>query len=270
MGAYKSILVHADASARCVVRLRLAKALASRLDATLGGVYAATPSALTAAVALGEGSSILATAAAESDAQHRRAARMAFDSAGLGRGAEWRELAGDLPIPAFTRAALTADLLVLGQPDDSDAGAAIVPSDFAESVLIASGKPSILVPSAGDFVDLGKTVLVAWKPTRESARAIAAAMPLLQMADHVHVAAWGAEPREVEAWLRRHGVAATLHRESTAGSEVGEMILSRAADLGADLLVMGCYGHSRAREMVLGGASRTIIDSMTIPVLMTH
>lgn len=270
MAVYKSILVHADASARCVLRLRLAETLASRHDSTLSGVYAATPAAMNGALAWGEGSSMLAAAAAEVDADHLRRARTGFDQAGLGRRADWRELAGDAPIPAFIRAALTCDLLVLGQYDRSDAGGRIVPPDFAQSVLIGSGKPAIVVPCAGDFADLRKTVLVAWKPTREAARAIAAAMPLLQAAQQVHVASWDGDPREVESWLRRHGVTPTFHREPDARDEVGEMILSRAADFGADLLVMGCYGHSRTREMVLGGASRTIIDSMTVPVLMAH
>jgi len=270
MAAFKSILVHMDASPRSVVRLRLAETLASRYDATLSAAYAATPAAMMGALAWGEGSSMLAAAAAEIDADNLRHARARFDQAGLGWRAEWRELAGDVPMRAFTRAALTADLLMLGQYDRSDPGGRIVPSDFAESVVIGSGKPAIVVPCAGDFVGLWKSVLVAWKPTRESARAIAAALPLLQAAQHVHVTAWDGDPREVEPWLRRHGVTPTFHREPDAGREIGEMILSHAADLGADLLVMGCYGHGRAREQVLGGASRTIMDSMTVPVLMAH
>jgi nucleotide-binding universal stress UspA family protein len=250
--------------------MRLAETLASRHDATLSGAYAATPAALSGALAFGESSGMLAAAAAEIDAENVRRARAHFDHAGLGRRADWRELAGDAPVPAFVRAALTTDLLVLGQYDRSDPGGRIVPSDFAESVLIGSGKAAIVVPCAGDFAGLCESVLIAWKPTRESARAVAAALPLLQTAQNVHVAAWGGDPHEVESWLLRHGVTPTLHREPDAGRETGEMILSRAADLGADLVVMGCYGHSRARELVLGGASRTIIDSMTVPVLMAH
>ena len=270
MTPFKTILAHVDASPRAVVRLRLAEALASRHDAALIGAYAATPAAITTGLSLGEGTGLLAVAAAETDADNVRRGRALFDQAGLGWRASWRELAGDGPVLAFVRAALTADLLVLGQYDRSDAGGRIVPSDFAESVLIDSGKPAILVPSVGDFNGLPGSVLVAWKPTRESARAIAAALPLLQTAQSVHVCAWDGDPREVEPWLRRYGVTPTFHREPDAGAEIGEMVLSRAADLGADLLVMGCYGHSRARELVLGGASRTIMDSMTLPVLMAH
>lgn len=78
------------------------------------------------------------------------------------------------------------------------------------------------------------------------------------------MAAWGDEPRDVEHLLLRHGIDPTFHAEPTAGGEIGELILSRAADFS------GCYGHSRAPELVLGGASRTVMDSMTVPVLMAH
>jgi nucleotide-binding universal stress UspA family protein len=270
MSSLKSILVHVDASPRSVVRLQLAETLASRHDATLTGAYAATPAVLTRTLALGEGTGMMSTVGAEIDADNLRRARALFDQSGLGRRATWQELGGDVPVPAFIRAALTSDLLVLGQYDRSDAGGRIVPADFAEAVIIGSGKPAIVVPYAGNFSGTVNSVLVAWKPTRESARALGAALPLLQAAREVHVAAWNADPRDVEPWLTRHGVTPVFHSEPGTGAEVGELILSRAADLGAELLVMGCYGHSRTRELVLGGASRTIMDSMTVPVLMAH
>jgi len=96
------------------------------------------------------------------------------------------------------------------------------------------------------------------------------ALPLLQRAKQVHVAGWDSEPRDLEHLFYHHGIDAVFHREGKAPAHVGEYMLSRAAELGADLLVMGCYGHSRARELVLGGASRTVLDSMTLPVLMVH
>jgi nucleotide-binding universal stress UspA family protein len=117
-------------------------------------------------------------------------------------------------------------------------------------------------------------VMVAWKATRESARALSAAMPLLQSAQSVRVALDGdTTPLHRDlllAHLHRHGIQATTHELSSSPSSAGEAILSMAADGGADLIVMGCYGHSRAREFVLGGASRTVLESMTVPVLMAH
>jgi nucleotide-binding universal stress UspA family protein len=141
-------------------------------------------------------------------------------------------------------------------------------------VLIESGKPAIVVPAVGSFGTLGERVLIAWKPGRESARALAAAMPILQRAASVHYVVdgrceWAAA--ELGGCLRAHGVKAPLKRHAALDAAApGESLLSLAADCDADLLVMGCYGHSRAREWAMGGATRTVLASMTLPVLMAH
>ena len=111
-----------------------------------------------------------------------------------------------------------------------------------------------------------------------TATALYAALPFLQSAERVILALWAdpgdgedaATGPDIELALRRHGVNVIVQREVASAREVGELLLSKAADLGADLLVMGCYGHGRAREWVLGGASRTVLQSMTVPVLMAH
>ena len=125
---------------------------------------------------------------------------------------------------------------------------------FASSLLLL---PTIFKPAP-----IGRVVLVAWKATRESARALSAALPFLQSAERVILALWAdpgdgedAAGPDIELGLRRHGVNVSVHREVAPAREVGELLLSKAADVGADLLVMGCYGHGRAREWVLGGAS---------------
>jgi nucleotide-binding universal stress UspA family protein len=175
--------------------------------------------------------------------------------------------------------ALYADAVVLGQNDPSPGGVGGVPYDLVESTLSGSGRPALVVPAASNGMRLPRNIVVAWKATREAARAVAAALPLLRRAHGVHVMAWGEDRQadvrgarlDLDGWLRLHGVAAQWHRE--AGPEpgaLGERMLTRAFDLDADLLVMGCYGHSRAREWVLGGASRTVLASMTLPVLMAH
>ena len=125
---------------------------------------------------------------------------------------------------------------------------------------------------------VGQTVVIAWKPTREAARAVSAAVPLLQRARRVHVMAWGEDEEQVtgarldlDGYLKLRGVEPVWHREGgEEPADLGDLLLSRAFDLEADLLVMGCYGHSRAREWVLGGTSRTVLRSMTLPVLMAH
>ena len=139
-------------------------------------------------------------------------------------------------------------------------------------MLVGSGKPALVPPCVGVPEVIGSAAPVARKASRESARALAASLPLLQRAGQVHVAIWdeespGDEPAPgVEAWLASHGVRATFHRNGRATAEIGQHLLS----IGSDLLVMGCYGHNRWREWVPGGARRSVLASMTLPVLMVH
>jgi nucleotide-binding universal stress UspA family protein len=152
-----------------------------------------------------------------------------------------------------------------------------VPADFVACVLAESGRPALVLPYAGRFEAVGRHALVAWKPSPTAARALAGALPLLRQADRVTVLEWGARESDcrgaaldIGAYLELQGIQAALERQAAEPPEVGELLLSRAADLGADLLVMGCYGHGRMRELVLGGATRTVLQSMTLPVLMCH
>jgi nucleotide-binding universal stress UspA family protein len=134
-----------------------------------------------------------------------------------------------------------------------------------------------MVPYAGRFPDAGQRVLVAWNASREAARAVTDALPLLSRAERVEVVAFdstgdhGEVPgADIALFLSRHGVKASAARQSAPGVDVGSQILSRAADVDADLIVMGAYGHSRLRELALGGATRSMLDAMTVPVLMAH
>jgi nucleotide-binding universal stress UspA family protein len=155
-----------------------------------------------------------------------------------------------------------------------------VPSDLPESVALATGRGVLVVPFIGASAAIGRNVLLCWNASRESARAAMEALPLLQAAGAVTVlvvgakasaSGHGAEPgADAAIWLGRHGVKVTVQRDVAADADVGNLILSRATDHGCDLVVMGIYGHSRLREVVLGGASRTVLASMTVPVLMAH
>jgi nucleotide-binding universal stress UspA family protein len=275
----KQVLVHLDPSLDAVHRLVLARALAGEHGAALAALYATTPVFVGLPAAPAIGPTMAASLIAIDDGRRDRTRRM-FDESlrAPGVAATWGETV-ELPVAgAFALQAVHADLLVLGQRNPTDALAAGVPADFAESVMIASGRPALVVPYVGCPAGIGKTVAIAWKETREAARAVAAAMPILQRAQQVHIVCWDEEELPVvqgarldlEGHLRLHGVHATWHREGAAPADLGEMLLSRVADLGADLLVMGCYGHSRAREWILGGTSRSILSSMTVPVLMGH
>jgi len=205
--------------------------------------------------------------------------REAFEHAASLRGlsVEWRVAEGFESDPALH--ARYVDLTILGQldPDGGDT-ASIRPQP--ELVALASGRPILAVPYAGQFETVGKRVLIGWNATREATRAVNDAMPLLAAADVVTVLtidaregpdAHGELPgADISLHLARHGVKAAVERTVSAGVPAGEVLLSRAADLGADLLVIGAYGHSRMRELLLGGATRSILQSMTVPVLMSH
>jgi nucleotide-binding universal stress UspA family protein len=277
MSAYKSILFHMNGSAGCAAHLQSALHLARSHEAGLTALYAVTPHAVQYPNEFAIGTAA-ATGISQSESGRLDRAKAVFDKAIAGRGqhATWAVTRDGL-LRDFTRHALYADLLVLAQRDPQEPVEPEVPPDFIESVIIESGKPALVIPHIGAADPIGRTALVAWKETRESARAVAAALPLLQRAERVEVAMWGElgstqrrEPTEIEAFLRKHGVKARIHRQGDEAPQLGEYLLSLAADVGADLLVMGCYGHSRARELILGGTTRTVLRSMTVPVLMAH
>jgi nucleotide-binding universal stress UspA family protein len=171
-----------------------------------------------------------------------------------------------------------ADLAVVGQGDPD--AESMTPTDLPETVALSTGRPTLVVPHIGVRSKPGRTVMLCWNVSRESARAASDALPFLAAAEKVVVlvvdprssaGGHGAEPgADVATWLARHGVKVTVQRDVAADADIGGVILSRAADHGADLIVMGIYGHSRVREMILGGASRGLLSSMTVPVLMAH
>ncbi|PHV38406.1 universal stress protein [Janthinobacterium sp. BJB304] len=180
-----------------------------------------------------------------------------------------------------------ADLVVISQYNAKDKSPSVM-RDFPAYVLLHSGRPVLIVPYAPPLPLLAppaaaRNVLISWNASKEASRAVTAALPLLQRAGQVHVAIFDAQVHAAEHgeqpgaelvhYLARHGVEARLHLLDGGGvrrGDIGEALLSQAADLSADLLVMGAYGHSRLRETILGGVTRTILQSMTIPVLMAH
>ncbi len=139
-----------------------------------------------------------------------------------------------------------------------------------------SCRPVIALPFAGEFKTLGRRVLVAWNGSREAARATHDALPFLTQADKVMVLSVNATGEEhipgadISTHLARHGVGVEIHNRVQGNIGVGDAILNAASDYGADLLVIGAYGHSRLRELVLGGVTRHLLRHMTVPVLMSH
>jgi len=277
MSNLRSILVHLDGTVRAEVRLRLAHRLAANHQASLTALFAVVPRYLPLFPLAGGMPSI--PLPSDIDPDHRAHAMALFErtrDAGAPQ-CDWRELTGESVTEEFALQALTADLVVLGQRDPTDATGFDVPADFVESVVIDSGRPALVIPYVGEVTATPQTVLLAWKPTRESAHALSAALPFLQAAKRVHlVSAYESEadtqpvPPQPAEYLRLHGIERVHEHRWLDDSDAGDGLLSLAADTGADLIVMGCYGHSRARELVLGGATRTMLQSMTVPVLMAH
>ena len=271
MSEITSLLVHVDASDACARRLAVACELGRRYAAEVHTLYAVTPSAFSIAW---DGSGAAAAMLAELDAQRQQQAHAFVDQAQAHHPSMLRwQVSGDgMPISALVQAAFAHDLVVLGQRDPSRGWGNELPPDLVESVAIGSGRPVLVVPYTGSLDGFGSVAMIAWKATRESARAVDAALPLLRAAREVHFVAWGDDDSAaaMRQHLRRHGVQVTAHETRSVPEEVGEALLSQAADLSANLLVMGCYGHSRAREFVAGGATRTLLQSMTLPVLMAH
>ena len=272
----KSLLVHFDGSPRSADLLSLARQLGEPDRARIVALFAVALPRVEAFYP-GAADGLPLQWIQELYAGWRQRAVAAFEAANRGFSAVWAEagIENDA-VGGFADQAFYADLLVLGQRDPQ-AVERLVPGDFVSAVLIASGRPAIVLPHAGSFPHVGRRVLVAWKQTPQSARALTAALPLLRRADQVTVVEWGARSPgcqgaglDVELYLRLHGVQAIFERDEREPHDVGELLLARANGLDADLLVLGCYGHSRARELVLGGVTRTVLRSMNRPVLFCH
>ena len=280
--SYKTILVHCDASEFVSARLSVAVELGQRFGARLVGLHARAPFA---PPVLFENAAPMDDfyRAYEDDARTERAAALdAFNEAlkGAAVAHEWQAVDG-FADNAIIAGARYADLVVVGQRPPATDKYTPTPSDLAETVTLSSGCAVLVVPHIGVRTAPGKTVMLCWNASRESARAASQAMPLLKAAGKVIVLivddkkstppAGGADTGvDVATWLSRHGVKATVKHDTAADTDVGSIILSRAADMGADLIVMGLYGRSRMRELILGGASRTLLGSMTVPALMAH
>jgi len=277
--AYKTILVHCDAAKNVAHRLGVAAELAQAHGAHLVGFHARPPFETPVFFDGGFPMDDFFKSYEASVKADMSTASAAFEKATKGRhlSTEWRVVDG-FPDSELAVQARYADLLVLGQTDPESA--LPTPTDLPEAVALSSGRPVLVVPHIGVTQAPGKTVLLCWNASRESARAATDALPFLKAAAKVIVlvidaksspTGHGAEPgADAATWLARHGVKVTVQRDVAADSDVGATILSRAADLNADMIVMGLYGHSRVREMVLGGASRTLLGSMTVPVFMAH
>jgi nucleotide-binding universal stress UspA family protein len=278
---YRSILLHLDGDSgpRREQRLAVAIALAIAQDAHLTALFALGNSI--PSYAMVEGGETLRRQMALRFAESASAAETDFRAATARAGlasAEWRASSRDA-LAAVNESARYADLVLLAQPGGEAGESSGLAAGFQEQVLMSCGRPVLFVPWAGRFDETGQRVLVAWDAGREATRAVTDALPVLRAAGRVDVVVvdppgngrHGEIPgADVALYLARHGVNTSAATLNGGGVDVGNSLLSRALDLGSDLIVMGAYGHSRLRELVLGGTTRTILESMTVPVLMSH
>ena len=301
MTAVRVLVVHVNDEAVSSHAVDLAAALAAQWSARLTAVLVAAP------VNAGVGLSAETASLAQQLMQSQRAELLGIGER-LASGArqrhgvavELRVADGD-PVDALQAHARTADLLVISQRVPAGAGG--LSTGQAARLLVGAACPVLTVPHIGwgdsGAVPLQQPILgralVAWSDTRESARALRDALPLLARATQVELVSFAnadrvvgpsrqASLQQVADYLGRHGVQAKTTVLSQGAPSVGERmrlgwvpdvtvaeaLLSHAADTHADFIVMGGYGHSRLWELVLGGVTRTMLETMTVPVLMSH
>lgn len=276
VSAIKTIAVHLPTLGLADRLLSMAIPLAQTHNAALVGVHV-LPAVVVYADATVSMSTEFIVAQQEAFQDDARAVEEAFTSraAAAGLTHEWRAAdTGDEPtMRAASTACNTADLVVASQYNDAiPAAAGYSPDELA----IGTGRPVLIVPAQGDLAAIGRRVLVAWNGSREASRAAFDCLSLLQPDAELHLLAvdsprGDATLEAAAAALTRHGFKPTTQSATRRdGRSVPEEILAVAEASGTDLLALGCYGHSRLRETVFGGATTRILRDMTLPVLMAH
>lgn len=278
--SYKTILVHVDQSRHAAARIKIAADIALAENAHLIGaamtgisrfIYQDSAIDLTRTVI-----------AAHIDSLYERAnqALAGFDAiaAQMGVLSYEKRLVDDEPEGALCLQARYCDLVVVGQPDPDEPSSNIL-SDLPEYVMLNSARPVLIVPYAGTYAHVGHDALIAWDGSMQATRAVTSAIPLLKRANNVAVVLFnlsrqadgdGGQPgADIALYLARHDIKIEVVQQETE-IDVGNALLSVAADRRSDLIVMGGYGHTRFREVLLGGVTTTVLKTMTAPVLMSH
>jgi nucleotide-binding universal stress UspA family protein len=276
---YKTILVHADKSRRADELVRVAAGIARAAEAHLIGVATTGISRYALPVD--------ATLHDPYMSQHiefmRQRARQSLDkfethASQLGLASVESRLTEDESGGGLALQARYADLVVIGQTDPEEPYSPAM-TDLPQYLVLHSARPILIVPYIGQFSEMRDNVLVAWDASPSATRAVTDALPLLKRARRVDVVvfnpgkqseAHGEQPgADIALYLARHGIKVNVIARTTR-NEIGEALLSTAAELCSSLIVMGGYGHTRFHEILLGGATQTVLESMTVPTLMSH
>lgn len=277
---YKTILISLNDLQRNPVLLESATRLARDMDAHVRGLYVIPAVEIYASgtfePVIFEGNRQLFTDAEQS-------VRLAFDSARENSGVRGDFISIDSASPDITdhviNYARLSDVTIINQPF-AESALSVVDRSFVERVLLSTGRPTLVLPRTGGTNLAADLAVVGWNGTREAARAAFDSVPLLKETKKVEIV-WvdpeikrsssGSLPGdELAIALARHGINAELRPVSTGGAEAGEALLTAVADSGAELLVMGAYGHSRIAELILGGATKSVLKDMKCPVLFSH
>lgn len=275
--SFPRVLVHVGSGQANDARLAFAIGFARRFGNSVTGAYL-MPTLIPSAVAIGD---VLPELIVEQEklsrADAEKAERAFRDQVGrTDLTIDWHVLRGAV-ISGIRHAARCADIAIVGQvdPDAPEEAVAVRPEELA----MGSGGPVIVVPYVGAPQEFGRRMVIAWNGSREAARAVHDSLPLLRQAESVWIVSINAEAEsegepapaaQLARYLADHGIKAEPQALQSEDMRAADLLLSRIADLGVDSLVMGCFGHSRLREFVLGGMTRDVLRYMTVPVLLSH
>lgn len=278
--SYKTILVHVDQSRHAAARIKIAADMAIADNAHLIGAamtgisrffYQESAIDLTRTVIANQVEALY-------DRANQALAQFDAIARQMGVLSHEKRLVNDEPESSLSLQARYCDLVVISQADRDEPAAGVV-ADLPEYVMLNCARPVLIVPFAGRFDHVGNNALIAWDGSMEATRAVTNAIPLLKRAKNVTIALFnpaaqfdvhGEQPgADIALFLARHDIKVEIAQQHTE-IDIGNALLSLAADIRSDLIVMGGYGHTRFRELLLGGVTKTVLKTMTVPVLMSH
>jgi nucleotide-binding universal stress UspA family protein len=279
--ALKDLLVYLDQAPEAAARVEIALTLAERLGAHVTALQLIAEPFLRGAIGHHLPAELMREHLAHAEAEAEAvlsSLRTIADRHGVAYDVVRKSGSLDKLPTLLARHARHTDLTVLGQPNLEAGG--IDDIALVEAAFMDSGHPALVIPRIWSGTLPPRHALVAWDGSREAARAATDALPLLQTAELVQVLVVDAREvggrmdglpgEEQVAHLRRHAVRAEVELVASGGASVPEILLTRASDQAAGLLVMGGYGHSRLREMLVGGVTRHVLEHMTLPILFAH
>ena len=284
MTDFKTILVHLNHESRVPYLIAAAASLARPTKAHVIGLYVMPPIIVPADVIFPMGSFDMVEPQIEMHRAQAERIRAIFENSTKGEPfvSEWRKLdyvdsAIVTIADGVVEEAHAVDLVIASQAQSDIRASGI--SDVAERVALESGRPVLVIPESWDTKAYGTHVAVAWNGRREATRATFDSMPILRQAEVRLLTVVSDEEfgrantlpgGEIAATLARHGLNVEVQTIDRYGNDTGDALLSHVASDGANLLVMGAYGHSRFKEFILGGVTRHVLKHMTVPVLMSH